>query len=121
MWITWMLHPKRELFDILFGRQPKCISGCELLHAAPRKYVETKMPEIRDAEDRRLIVEAAAECMQDEDGALGAMDTKFLGELISKIREICQQKLKEHRYFMREGGKMMGCFSATQYDVHGFV
>jgi len=114
MWITWMLHPQRELFDILFGRQPKCISACELLqHAAPRKYVETKMPEIRDAEDRRLIVEAAAECMQDEDRALGAMDTKFLGELISKIREICQQKLKEHRYFMREGGKMMGCFSAT--------
>ena len=41
-----------------------------------RKYVETKMPEMRDPEDRRLIVEAAAKCMQDEDG-LGDLPTKL--------------------------------------------
>lgn len=43
------------------------ILGAKHLRLLTLKYVETKMPEIRDAEDRRLIVEAAAECMQDEE------------------------------------------------------
>ena len=32
-----------------------------------RKYVETKMPRIRDPIERAAIVDAAAECMQNED------------------------------------------------------
>lgn len=43
------------------------ILGAKHLRLLTLNYVETKMPEIRDPQDRRLIVEAAAKCMQDEE------------------------------------------------------